>query len=134
MVGVTFASVEDYAKRFGEPADAGRTEVLLGDASATMLSEYEGFYGTAYVEGAHAAFDRAACSVCCLLVNRVLSAPAAMAGATQYSQGAGGYTASVTFGSALGEMFLGSTERKRLGLVGQSLRALRPVERGEVAG
>ncbi len=130
---VTFATVGDYTERYGEPADAARAEVLLNDASALMLSEYEGFYGTAYEKGAHATFDRSASAVCCLLVNRVLNAPAAMVGATQYSQAAGGYNASVTYGTALGEMYLGKTERKRLGLVGQSLRALHPIERGEVA-
>ena len=75
----------------------------------------------------------AALAVCCLLVNRVLSAPAAMAGATQYSQGAGGYTTSVTYGSALGEMYLGKRDLRRLGLTGQALGALTPLERGGVA-
>ena len=53
-------------------------------------------------------------------------------GATQYSQGAGGYTASVTYGSALGEMYLGKTDLKRLGLNAQVRRVLHPLERGEV--
>ena len=70
--------------------------------------------------------------MCCLLVNRVLSAPAAMAGAPQYSQGAGGYPASVTYGSALGEMYLGKSDLRRLGLTGQALGALTPLERGGV--
>lgn len=125
-----FATVEDYSARYGAPADETRTEVLLSDASALLLSEFEAVYGP-YEEGVCAAFDRNACAVCCLLVNRVLNAPAAMAGATQYSQGAGGYTASVTFGSALGEMYLGKTPREMLGLDAQVMRALHPAERGE---
>lgn len=96
-----------------------------------MLSAYEDRIGE-YIEGACPAFDRAAPAVCCLLVNRVLSAPSAMAGATQYSQGAGGYTASVTYGSALGEMYLGKSDLRRLGLTGQALGALTPFERGGV--
>ncbi len=127
-----FATVDDYAARYGAPADPERAATLLEDASAILLSTYEGFWGEAYEEGAHGDFDRSATAVCCLLVNRVLNAPAAMVGATQYSQAAGGYNASVTYGTALGEMYLGKTERKRLGLVGQSIRALRPIERGEV--
>lgn len=126
-----FATVEDYKKRYGEPGDEERCKVLLSDATDQMLSAFEEVYGT-YQEGVCAAFDRNAAAVCCLLVNRVLSAPAAMAGATQYSQGAGGYTASVTYGSALGEMYLGKTDLKRLGLNAQIRRALHPLERGEV--
>lgn len=45
----------------------------------------------------------------------------------QYSQGAGGYTASVSYGSALGEMYLGKTELKRLGLHDQRIGTLQPV-------
>lgn len=81
-----FATVEDYKKRYGEPGDEERCKVLLSDATDQMLSAFEEVYGT-YQEGVCAAFDRNAAAVCCLLVNRVLSAPAAMAGATQYSQG-----------------------------------------------
>nr|DAI93296.1 MAG TPA: hypothetical protein [Caudoviricetes sp.] len=123
------ASVDDYKARYGEPADSARTDVLLQDASDLMLAAYEDRLG-AYSVGVCPAFDRAAPAVCCLLVNRVLSAPSAMAGATQYSQGAGGYTASVTYGSALGEMYLGRSDLKRLGLTGQTLGALSPLARG----
>lgn len=126
------ASVDDYKARYGEPADEARTGVLLQDASDLMLAAFEDRIGE-YTEGACPAFDRAAPAVCCLLVNRVLSAPAAMAGATQYSQGAGGYTASVTYGSALGEMYLGKSDLRRLGLTGQALGALTPLKRGGVA-
>ena len=123
------ASVDDYKARYGEPADEVRTEVLLQDASDLMLSAYEDRVGE-YIDGSCPAFDRAAPAVCCLLVNRVLSAPSAMAGATQYSQGAGGYTASVTYGSALGEMYLGKSDLKRLGLMGQALGALSTLAHG----
>lgn len=125
-----FATAEDYEARYGAPSDAVRVGVLLQDASDLMLAAYEDRLGQ-YEEGACPAFDRSATSVCCLLVNRVLTAPAAMAGATQYSQGASGYTASVTYGSALGEMYLGKSDLKRLGLSGQALGSLSPVERGE---
>ena len=125
MDETVFATVADYSARYGAPGDEKRLEVLLGDASAYMLSAFEEVYGT-YEEGVCEAFDRGASAACCLLVNRVLSAPAAMAGATQYSQGAGGYTASVTFGSALGEIYMGKSVREMLGLDAQVMRSLRP--------
>ena len=107
-MGTVFATVEDYKKRYGEPGDEERCKVLLSDATDQMLSAFEEVYGT-YQEGVCAAFDRNAAAVCCLLVNRVLSAPAAMAGAT-----------------------LGKTDLKRLGLNAQVRRVLHPLERGEV--
>ncbi len=124
---MALATVEDYAARYGEPGDADRAALLLDDASNLMLSAFEDALGD-YAEGVCAAFDRNACAVCCLVVNRVLTAPAALAGATQYSQGAGTYTASVTYGSALGEMYLGRSDLKRLGLLMQSLGALSPLD------
>ena len=131
MDETVFATVADYSARYGAPGDEKRLEVLLGDASAYMLSAFEEVYDT-YEKGVCVAFDRTASAVCCLLVNRVLNAPAAMAGATQYSQGAGGYTASVTFGSALGEMYLGKSVREMLGLDAQIMRSLHPMDRGEL--
>lgn len=123
-----FATVEDYTARYGAPSEEKRTELLLEDASALMLTAYEDFYGSTYEAGAHEPFDRSAKAVCCLLVNRVLSTPSALLGASQVSQGGGGYTASVSFGSALGEMYLGKSDLKRLGLGGQIMRTLKPKE------
>ena len=125
------ATIEDYRARYGDPADEVRAATLLSDASDLLMSAYESNVGD-YERGKVAAFDRSAAAVCCLVVNRVLSAPAALAGAMQYSQGAGGYTASVSYGSALGEMYLGKSDLKRLGLAGQTLGALTPLERDEV--
>lgn len=126
-----FATVNDYAARYGNSAEAARVEVLLGDAASMLMSAYEDFFCAPYAKGAHAAFDRSACAVSCAMVNRVLSAPAAMAGATQFSQGAGGYTASVSYGSGAGDMYLGKSEMKRLGLTAQRMSAMHPVERSE---
>lgn len=128
MEQTAFATVEQYAKRYGQPGDAERCSVLLQDASNQMLSEFEAVYGT-YEKGVCQAFDRNAEAVCCMLVNRVLKAPEAFAGATQYSQGVGGYTASITFGSAMGEMYLGKTVRVTLGLDAQVRRSMTPIER-----
>lgn len=121
-----FATTEDYSARYGEPADPARVAVLLADAADMLLSAYERRWGAAWVAGAHPAFDRAAAAVCCHMVNQAVSAPAALAGATQYSQGAGGYTASVTYGSALGDLWLGKSDLRRLGLDGAAIRAIYP--------
>lgn len=123
---MTLASTSDYADRYGAVEDEKRLGVLLDDASALLLSTYERFHGETYEAGRHEDFDRSAASVCCLVVNRVLDVPGEFAGATSLSQGGGGYSASVSFGSSLGEMYLGKSDLKRLGLVGQSMGVLRP--------
>lgn len=125
---MAFATVQQYVARYGETSSEERLRVLLEDASTLMLSYYEPEYGT-YEEGANRTFDANAEAVCCMIVNRVLSAPAALVGASQYSQSAGGYSASVTYGSALGEMYLGKTDLKRLGLGGQTMGSMLPKER-----
>lgn len=129
----TFATIDDYIARYGEPADTERTTLLLQDASNMLLAAYEDVYGE-YEQDKHATFDRNAPAVACLLVNRILTAPADLLGATQYSQGVGGYSASVSYGSALGEMYLGKTDLKRLGLLRQAIGALKPHERGKHHG
>lgn len=125
-MGESFASVEDYASRYGASSDAGRASVLLGDASDMLLAAYEGRFGSNYAEGRCPAFDRGAAAVCCAMVQRAIHVPDGYAGATQMSQGGGGYTASVSFGGALGDLYISKSELKRLGLDGALMRSIRP--------
>lgn len=128
-----FASVEDYTKRYGDVADSDRVEVILSDASNAMLDAYEVFWGESYQKGAHEQFDRSATAVCCAIAHRSLSVPAGFEGASQYSQTAGSYNASITFSNSTGDIYLSKTELKRLGLYGQRIGAVMPLM-PEVAG
>lgn len=119
-------TLDEYAARYGMPSDSSRVSVLLSDACDMLLTAYEGRWGY-YVEGSHPAFDRGYKAVACAVVNRAMSVPDCFAGATQYSQTAGSYNASVTYGSAMGEMYLGKADLKRLGLYGSLVRELRPM-------
>ena len=126
-----FAGVADLEARWRPLGDLEREQaaVLLADASDMLLSVYERRFGAEYEPGGHPAFDRSAASVCCAMVRRAMGVPDGFAGATQMSQGGGGYTASVSFGGALGDLYLGKSDLKRLGLSGSSIRAIRPVVR-----
>ena len=117
----------DYERRYGTPADPERVEALLHDASDALLSEYEARWGEPWREGAHPAFDRNMAAVCCSMVHRVEATPAAFAGATQYSQAAGSYNASVTLANPLGDLYVGKADRRRLGLAGCRVGSLRPM-------
>lgn len=118
-MSAAFATLADYELRYGKVADAERDRVgaLLEDASDMLLSAYESRWG-AYAEGEHAAFDRSACAVACSIVSRAVNVPLGLAGATQYSQTAGSYNASVTFANPTAELWVGKSDLKRLGLSG----------------
>ena len=117
---------EGYAARYGTPPDPERVSALLSDACDMLLSAYEGRWGC-YVEGAHQAFDRGYKAVACAVVSRAVNVPDCFAGATQYSQTAGAYNASVTFANPTSDLWLGKSDLKRLGLAGTRIGSIAPM-------
>lgn len=113
---MTHATAADYAARYGEPADRARCAVLLQDASDMLDAEYAARYGGEWEEGAHPAYDRSACAVTCAVVARALAVPEGFLGATQYTQTAGSYSASMTMANPSADLYLTKTDRARLGL------------------
>lgn len=131
------ATVADYAARYGQPTDEGRVAALLEDATALLLSAYEQCHGAAYQEGERPAFDRAAKATCCAIVSRALNVPTGFEGATQYTQTAGSYSASVTLSNPTGDLWLSKSDRQRLGLVGYRIGSIAPMtaaDRGDDGG
>lgn len=119
-------ALEEYAARYGTPPDPERVSALLSDACDMLLTAYEGRWGH-YVEGAHAAFDRGYKAVACAVVSRAVNVPDCFAGATQYSQTAGSYNASVTFANPTADLWLGRSDLKRLGLAGTRIGSIAPM-------
>lgn len=119
-------TLEEYADRYGTPPDPGRVSALLSDACDMLLTAYEGRFGC-YVEGAHPAFDRGYKAVACSVVSRAVSVPDCFAGATQYSQTAGSYNASVTFANPTADLWLGKSDLRRLGLAGTRIGSIAPM-------
>jgi hypothetical protein len=121
-----FATVDDYELRQGEldETDRKRCEALLDDASAAMRSRFRAFHGTDYAGGINASFDDNAKAVCVSIVSRSLSVPATLAGVTQYSQTTGPYSASATYSNPTGELYIGKTDLKKLGLTGTRIRSI----------
>lgn len=124
MADVVQVGAADYVERYGAVDDEARVAVLLRDALALLLSEYERHYGSGYEPGAHAAFDRSVVAVCCAVVARVLSRPEGMDGVSQLSQTAGSYNASVSFANPSGDLYVTKGDYKRLGLLGGSFRSI----------
>lgn len=119
-------TLEEYAARYGTPPDPGRVSALLSDACDMLLTAYEGRWG-GYVKGAHSAFDRGYKAVACSVVSRAVSVPECFAGATQYSQTAGSYNASVTFANPTADLWLGKSDLRRLGLTGMRIGSIAPM-------
>lgn len=107
-----FASVEDYAGRYGAPADPEKVGTLLGDASAFIASQ-PGFCIREDDDVQAANLVRIACAV----VHRSLSA-GDWAGLSSASQAAGSYSASVTIANPTEDFYLTKAEKRSLGLSG----------------
>lgn len=110
-----FATVADYEARYGEVDDKKRLELALSDASAFIASEMARA-GVA-VDPDDQAQAQALAYVACLLVNRV-ERSGMYAGLSNVSQGAGGYTASVSVYNPGGGFRLYAEERRMLGIGG----------------
>lgn len=119
-------TLEEYAARYGTPPDPERVSALLSDACDMLLTAYDGRFGC-YVEGTHPAFDRGYKAVACAVVSRAVSVPDCFAGATQYSQTAGSYNASVTFANPTSDLWLGKSDLRRLGLAGTRIGSIAPM-------
>ncbi len=103
-----YAFFDDYAARYAaDPADRKRIEVLLEDASALIASMCPS--GTAP--------ESLLTSTACAMVYRAMAA-ADMGGISQYSEGAIGMTASVTFANPHGDLYLTQVEKDALGIGG----------------
>lgn len=128
------ATLDDYVRRYGTPTEPGRVTALLEDATDALLSEYESYWCEPYREGVHEAFDRSATAVCCAIVHRAVATDGSLAGATQFSQGAGDYSASVTLASPGGDLYVGRSDRRRLGLAGCRVGSIRPMTAADREG
>lgn len=125
MVLEPLATAEDYAERYGEPGDP-RAAVLLRDASDALHAAYTSRYGTPWEPGAHPVFDASSLAVCCAVAHRALLSPDGMEGASQYTQTAGPYTASLTLANPGGDVYLTRSDMKRLGLTGCRIGCISP--------
>lgn len=106
-----FATFDDYAARYdAAPGDMDRIGVLLEDASALVSASLPA--------GADPdALAPLLASTVCAMVNRAFVA-SGMAGVSNYSEGAAGITASVTYANPSGDLYMTATEKAALGVGG----------------
>ena len=118
-----FATVDDYIERYGEVGDENRLAAALSDASAYIAAEMRRSGVAIDPEDEEQA--QALAYVACLLVNRV-ERSGAYAGLSSVSQGAGGYTASVSVYNPGGGFRLYAEERRMLGIGGARIGSVAP--------
>ena len=118
-----FATAEDYEARYGGVEDEKRLETALSDASVYISAEMARA-GVA-VDPNDEAQAAALAYVTCLLVNRV-ERSGMYAGLSNVSQGAGGYTASVSVYNPGGGFRLYAEERRMLGIGGTRIGSVAP--------
>ncbi len=121
-----FATLADYEARRGAVAesDKGRVEALLEDASAFLSGRFRVRMGADYAAGLNKTFDENAKAVCVAMVSRAVEVPADLSGVTQQSQSAGSYSASYTYANPTGDLYLGRSDLRRLGLCGSRVGSI----------
>ena len=106
-----FATFLDYQDRYDAGGyDERRISTLLLDASALIASYLPDTADTAEL-------SQSLTAITCAMVNRAASAArGGFAGVSNYSEGAAGMSASVTFANPSGDLYLTASEKQTLGI------------------
>ena len=115
-----FATVADYEARYGEVEDEARVSALLQDATNIIASQ-PGFCDKNRDDTWWGVLE----TVTCAMVHRSMMS-GAYAGLSNVSQGAGGYTASVTVYNPGGDLYLTRNEKRALGIGGARIGSVAP--------
>lgn len=117
-----FATIDDYEARYGDVADAAQVETLLGDATAFIIGT-PGFHLVPDDGCGHEAQQANLKRVCCAIVRRSLTA-GDWAGFSSVSQGADGYSASLSLANPTEDFYLTKAEKRVLGIFGSRIGAV----------
>lgn len=110
---ITFATLADLEARWHpiEPSLTRKAQTALDDATIMLLDELDrGGVSVASIRPATLT------AVVCAMVIRKLTTDDEHLGVTNSQQTAGGFSESFTYSNPMGDLYLTSAERKRLGL------------------
>lgn len=124
-----FATADDYRAQYPDDDVADARLAALLRAASLRLDTDLGRFKPGYERGADVVYDEKLSVACCEMVHDAATVPGAMQGATQYSQGAGGYTASVTYSAARGRLSLTKPLRHLLGFERDGIGSIAPMTR-----
>lgn len=122
----TFATITDLQSRWRALSDIEKTraETLLIDASviiATMCAQ-----SSITIDTTDELQTMTLEAITCEMVKRAMLSPIDQAPMSNYSQTAGSYSESGTFVNPTGDLYLTSSEKKRLGIGKQHMFSIRP--------
>lgn len=122
----TFATITDLQSRWRALSDIEKTraETLLMDASviiATMCAQ-----SSITIDTTDELQAMTLEAITCEMVKRAMLSPIDQAPMSNYSQTAGSYSESGTFVNPTGDLYLTSSEKKRLGIGKQHMFSIRP--------
>lgn len=122
----TFATITDLQSRWRALSDIEKTraETLLMDASviiATMCAQ-----SSITIDTTDELQAMTLEAITCEMVKRAMLSPIDQAPMSNYSQTAGSYSESGTFVNPTGDLYLTSSEKKRLGIGKQRMFSIKP--------
>lgn len=122
----TFATITELQSRWRALSDIEKTraETLLMDASviiATMCAQ-----SSITIDTTDELQTMTLEAITCEMVKRAMLSPIDQAPMSNYSQTAGSYSESGTFVNPTGDLYLTSSEKKRLGIGKQHMFSIRP--------
>lgn len=111
-----FASTDQYEARYGEVDDPEALEEVLMDATRAICAELDKA-GIPY-DGPDEGFADRLMQACRSMAYRAMGPDSSEVplGATQFSQGADGYTQSFTLGNPYGDVYMTKAEKRLLGI------------------
>lgn len=126
---MVYATVEELEARWRALGDSERkrAERLLEDASTVMAAAMR---DSGLDPSSGVPTPEELSLVCCAVARRSMLAPPDLPALTQYSQGAGPLTESMTYANPTGDLYLTKSERRLLGIRGGRVFSVPPIVRG----
>lgn len=126
---MSFASIEDYEQKYGTAADKYALQAWLDDATTHLTVLLGGSLDPGDADQASVLK-----TVCRDMAHRAYASVAPGYGITSYSQGGNGFSESLSYANATGDLYLTKTERMLLGIGSQQIGWYEPYDQSELGG
>lgn len=126
---MSFASISDYEAKYGSVGDRTTLQAWLDDATTYLTGMLGGSLDPS--DAGQAGLLR---TVCRDMVHRAYASVAPGYGVTSYSQGANGFSESMSYANATGDLYPTKTERLLLGIGVQEVGWYDPFDQSELGG
>ena len=126
---MSFASIDDYEAKYGSVGDESVLQAWLDDATVHLTALLRGTIDPEDED--QAGLLR---TVCRDMAHRAYASVAPGYGVTSYSQGANGFSESMSYANATGDLYLTKAEKALLGIGNQQIGWYDPYDQSELGG